>query len=129
MPWTSQNVFKSGEIIDIKTYLDTHHNGHMEIRACPLGDSSTLDCMNTPGNELIFVEDISFVEDKAAGRYLMPPDPNYPERGYYSMGEAGGVKAFHMKFKIPDHIAGDQVLLQWVRTMHACLPCVTRMWK
>ena len=105
MPWVSVAEYKAGQIIDVTSYLDTHHNGHMEIRACPDGEASTLECFNKPGNALTFVEDVM---------WGMPADPSYPERGMYYGGQGGSVKDFHMRFKLPDHIVGNQVMLQWV---------------
>ena len=114
MPWTSQGSFTAGQFIEIKSYLDTHHNGHMEIRACADGSASTLACFDTPGNELTFVRDVAFD---------MPADPAHPERGYYYGGQGGGIKSFHMEFKLPDHISGPQVLLQWKYiTANSCQP-------
>ena len=74
MPWESQNTFARGEVIHVRSYLDTHHAGHMELRACPLGRASTQDCF----------EDypLTFVEDTL---YNMPADPAHPERGYYGL--------------------------------------------
>jgi len=105
MEWVSLADYTAGETIDVISNLGTHHNGHMEMRACPDGDASTNECFDTPGNELIFVEDV---------KWGMPADPAYPERGMCWGGQNGGVKDFHMKFKLPDHIVGKQVLLQWV---------------
>jgi Lytic polysaccharide mono-oxygenase, cellulose-degrading len=105
MPWISVAEYSGGQIIDVKSYLDTHHNGHMEIRACPDGEASTLQCFDTPGNALNFVEDVM---------WGMPADPAYPERGMYYGGQGGAIKDFHMRFKLLDHIVGNQVMLQWV---------------
>jgi len=114
MPWISQGDFTEGDIITVKSYLDTHHNGHMEIRACAMGPSSTQECFDTPGNELTFVEDVL---------NGMPKDDNYPERGMYAGGQGGSQKAFEMRFKLPSGIYGDQVMLQWKYiTANACSP-------
>lgn len=47
-----------GQTILIKSYLDTHHNGHMEIRACNKGPDCTQ--ADFEGNHLIFVKDTVF---------------------------------------------------------------------
>ena len=114
MPWISVAEYTAGSIIDVESYLDTHHNGHMEIFACNDGLASSEECFDEPTNALHFVEDVA---------YGMPADPNYPERGYYAFGQGGGVKDFHMRFKLPDHIVGAEVLLQWrYITANSCSP-------
>jgi len=114
MPWDSQETFTEGQEILVKSYLDTHHNGHMVIKACPNGPGSTQACFDTPGHELTFVKDTL---------YDMPADPAYPERGYYAGGQAGGLKNFEMTFKLPVGISGNQVMLQWKYiTANSCSP-------
>lgn len=69
----------------VKSYLDTHHNGHMLISACAAGPNSTPDCFDAtihPENQLMFVSD----------SHGMPLDPNHPERGYYAGGQGGGIR-------------------------------------
>jgi hypothetical protein len=56
MPWISQEVYTAGQEIVVKSYLDTHHNGHMIIKACPMGNDSVQSCFDTVGNELTFVK-------------------------------------------------------------------------
>ena len=79
MPWISQGTYDEGGLITVDSYLDTHHNGHMEIRACIMDDANPTKC-STPsefeGNELEFVQDLQFDASYPA----MPGDPNYPER-------------------------------------------------
>jgi len=112
MPWISQGTYSAGGEIIIKSYLDTHHNGHMEIFACANGNGSDMACfMNNP---LHFVKDIL---------YDMPADPAHPERGYYYGGQGGGVKDFEMVFRLPDNVVGDQVMLHWrYITANSCSP-------
>lgn len=104
MPWISDKVYQEGDIITVTSHLSTHHNGHMEVRACPLGRDSDQACFDTDGHELVFVRDIY---------HDMPADPEYPERGYYSGGQSGGIKDFKMEFQLPQNMYGNQVLLQW----------------
>ena len=115
MPWISQEVYTEGQIIVVKSYLDTHHNGHMEIVACNDGPTSSESCFDDiTNNALIFVRDVLFD---------MPADPAYPHRGYYAGGQGGGIKSFEMEFRLPDGIVGDQVLLQWrYITANSCSP-------
>ena len=77
MPWVSQGVYTEGDEIIVRSYLDTHHNGHMEIRACNKGNACTVADFEKEGSALIFVRDN--VLDGAG--IAMPPDENYPERG------------------------------------------------
>ena len=99
-----------GQLILVKSYLDTHHNGHMEIRACNKGPACTQ--TDFAGNELIFVKDTVL-----QGNHLeMPADPNYPERGMYAGGQGGGTKWFEFVYQLPEGLYGDQVLLQWKYT-------------
>ena len=122
MPWISQGSYDEGGLIAVDSYLDTHHNGHMEIRACIMDDANPTKC-STPsefeGNELEFVQDLQFDPSYPA----MPGDPNYPERGMYSGGQGGGVKEFSFLYKLPAGIVGDRVLLQWKYiTANSCSP-------
>jgi hypothetical protein len=102
MPWTPQDVYRSGDIITIKTTLTAHHGGHMEIKACPNGRASTQACLDDPNNRLTFVRDVL---------YNLPADPNYPERGYYG-GWDTMESDFWMEYKLPDGLVGDEVLIQ-----------------
>eukprot|EP00521_Asterionellopsis_glacialis_P003008 CAMPEP_0195261998 /NCGR_PEP_ID=MMETSP0706-20130129/9495_1 /TAXON_ID=33640 /ORGANISM="Asterionellopsis glacialis, Strain CCMP134" /LENGTH=1208 /DNA_ID=CAMNT_0040315999 /DNA_START=57 /DNA_END=3683 /DNA_ORIENTATION=+ len=112
MPWISQGTYSAGGSIIIKSYLDTHHNGHMEIFACPNGPASDMACFLE--NPLHFVKDLMFD---------MPADPAHPERGYYYGGQGGGEKSFEMEFKLPDDVVGDQVMLHWrYITANSCSP-------
>jgi len=114
MPWISQENYVEGQVVTVKSYLDTHHNGHMELRACSLGSLSTQECFDTAGHELIFQEDVL---------YGMPADPSYPERGYYAGGQGGGLKDFEMRFKLPDGIYGDEIMIQYKYiTANSCSP-------
>lgn len=92
----------------VKSYLDTHHNGHMELRACNKGPANCKQ-QDFDANELIFIEDMVF-----QGNHMkMPADPNYPGRGMYGGGQGGQAKSFVFKYKLPAGLYGDQVLLQW----------------
>jgi len=119
MPWRSQNglskqyeaYYVQGGTITINTYLDTHHNGHMEARVCVINDKDTSSCTKPSdfaGNELVFEQDL------ALGLHPpMPKDPNYPERGMYAGGQGGTIKEFAFKYRLPRGIFGEKVLLQW----------------
>lgn len=104
MPWISQAEYNQGDIIQIDSYLDTHHNGHCEVKACVVDGESTPTQTCFDANPLTYVGSIG---------YNMPADPNYPERGYYWGGQGGAIKSFSMKFRLPSNVAGNRVLLQW----------------
>ena len=79
MPWASEGVYFEGDEIIVRSYLDTHHNSHMEIRACNKGNACGVADFEAEGSALIFVRDN--VLEGPAGTPAMPPDENYPERG------------------------------------------------
>ena len=114
MPWKSDSVYSAGDTIIVKTHLSTHHNGHMEIKGCPKGATSTQECFDDPKNSLIFIKDLKFG---------MPADPRHPERGYYAGGQASGIADFEMEFQLPSDLVGEKVLLQWKYiTANSCSP-------
>ena len=123
MPWRSQSGYEEyyveGGTITIKSYLDTHHNGHMEAHVCLVNDASSC---TTPeefaGNILIFESDLAL-----GGHIPMPKDPHYPERGMFAGGQGGTVKEFAFKYRLPMGIYGEKVLLQWKYiTANSCSP-------
>jgi len=112
MPWIRQATYSRGEVISVLTHLAAHHGGHMELRGCPDGKASTQSCFDSHVFE--------FVEDTA---FDMPKDPNHPERGYYWGGPTQNGLDFAMRFKIPDSLAGENVMLQWLYvTSNSCKP-------
>jgi len=112
MPWIQLETYSRGQTIMVMTHLAAHHGGHMELRGCPDGKASTQECFDSHVFE--------FVEDTAFG---MPRDPNHPERGYYWGGPTQNGLDFAMKFKIPDSLVGENVLLQWLYvTANSCTP-------
>jgi hypothetical protein len=42
-----------------------------------------------------------------------PTDENHPERGYYYGTPEFNNQEFSMRFKLPEGLAGEEVLLQW----------------
>jgi len=113
MSWNNNcNVYKEGDVITISSYLVSHHTGHMEARACPMGRASTQECFDN--NVLEFVEDLN---------YGMLKDDNYPERGYYYGDDQFSNNEFSMRFKLPEGLYGDEVLFQWwYVTANSCYP-------
>ncbi|GAX18221.1 hypothetical protein FisN_31Hh027 [Fistulifera solaris] len=108
MPWKPQATYQRGQVITVSTGVWAYHWGHVELRACPNGRQSTQACLDS--YPLEFVEDVD---------YDMPKDPKYPDRGYL----AERYETYTMKFRLPDNLVGDQVLLQWrYVTSNSCLP-------
>jgi len=99
MQWRSQTTYSKGQDIEVDVEMTAHHYGHFTLKACPMGRASTQECFDA--NPLMFVEDT---------KYGMPKDDLNPER---AMLWGDGVNLSY-KFKLPDNIAGDEVLLQWV---------------
>ena len=118
--FTPTETYTEGDIITVSSWMDTHHNGHVELRYCNLASSGgvfTPDCFAE--NHLTFVEDVGVYGgyDGAGGIknfVKMPVDANYPERGYLSAGQSVGSKhSFVMKFQLPMGLVGNEILLQW----------------
>ncbi len=97
MPWKPQATYQRGQVITVSTGVWAYHWGHIELRACPNGRQSTQVCLDS--YPLEFVEDVD---------YDMPKDPQYPDRGYL----AERYETYTMKFRLPNNLVGDQVLLQ-----------------
>lgn len=100
-----QAIYSEGQIIDMEFVYTINHNGHHVIYACPNHENPTTECfLNNP---LEFMEDISL--ETYGTNANAPKDPNYPERGYVNPS------ATHtkMRFKLPEGVTGDLVLLQW----------------
>jgi hypothetical protein len=109
MPWNSQATYVQGDIITVKSYLSTHHYGHMELRLCPDGENPTVECFNNHVAE--------FVNDPQFGA---PKDPNYVHYGHYADRTHYD---YEMKFKLPDDVVGQKVLMQWKYiTANSCNP-------
>jgi len=111
--WNSNgSIYGEGDIITINSFLTAHHTGHMEARACPMGRGSTQECFDA--NVLEFVEDLA---------YSMPKDEDHPERGYYYGSSDFNNEGFSMRFKLPEGLVGEEVLLQWwYITANSCYP-------
>lgn len=122
MPFMPQATYIEGDLITVSSWMDTHHNGHIELRYCDLnasGGSFTPDCFD--GNYLTFVEDVGVYDSAGVLRSTsdvnfqkMPADGNHPERGYLSAGQSvGSYNTFTMTFQLPVGLVGDEILLQW----------------
>jgi hypothetical protein len=102
----SQACYQPGQIIDLEVTLTAHHKGHFEFKMCPIVpfEVPTQACFDA--NPLTFVTTF---------------DPNYPERAYIPDAAAGNT--FSYKYKLPDGLSGDLVLLQWhYVTANSCIP-------
>ena len=112
LPATLQACYEEAAVIDIESVLTAHHKGHFEIKACPVSSSAeapTQECFDK--NPLVFVSD---------ELYGAKPDPLYPERAYIPLADhpniqrsSDGNYLFHHKYRLPDDLRGDLVLIQW----------------
>ena len=119
-----QGIYRQGDVIDIEVLVTTHHKGHFEFAVCPINGVSSNDNMpmEVPTADCFKNNKLQFLSDELYGA---PPDPQYPERAYiapssivtWTNGENGEQPVtgapYQMKFKLPDDIYGDTVLLQW----------------
>ena len=106
-----QACYNAGATIDIESVLTAHHKGHFEVKACAIspGEVATQACFDS--------SPLTFVSDELYGA---PPDPMFPERAYIPLAEnpaiqrgSNGDYLFHHKFKLPDDLRGDLILIQW----------------
>ena len=108
-----QSCYATGEIIDIKIKLTAHHKGHFEVYACPIDDVSdecigdeSVECNSRPSKDCFAANPLTFVSDELHGAVA---DEEYPVRAYL----APNVQDLHYKYKLPDGLKGDKVLIQW----------------
>lgn len=114
MPTVIQECYAPGSIIDVESQITAHHKGHFELYACAIdhGETPTQECFNS--NPLTFVSDELYGGVK---------DANFPQRAYIPRTDfPGGLNNnfFHHKYKLPDGLTGDLVLLQWYWVRQSC---------
>lgn len=99
-----QECYEEGSVIDINVVLTAYHGGHFEFYACPIshGEIPTESCFKD--HPLEFVEDLLNNAQK---------DPNYPVRAYIHGLSAMTLGEFRYKYKLPDNLTGELVLIQW----------------
>ena len=110
-----QSEYGEGDVIEVEVLVSTHHKGHFEFSVCPISADSMP--MEVPTAECFAKNKLLFVSDEL---YHAPMDANYPERAYlipasraiFIQEDFYGAQ-YKMKFKLPDGIYGDVVLLQW----------------
>jgi len=105
-----QACYQPGQIIDVEVTLTAHHKGHYEFKMCPisLGEVPTQACFDA--------NPLTFISGHGANF-----DPNYPERAYIPL--SSGNWNYSYKFKLPDGLSGDLVLIQWhYVTANSCTP-------
>jgi len=105
LPFRPQATYTEGQIIDIDLAYTANHAGHFVFYLCPDGENPSEECFY--GNELLFVEDVSVQTYGAEAN--APKDVNFPNRGYVNPF----VFEQRMKFKLPDGVFGEKVLMQW----------------
>ena len=105
--WISEATYRAGDTIEITSRLTAYHGGHIEIGACA-DDEPTQECFST--NKLKY---------KGGGH---PRDSAYKERAYLGTTSDRGNTYTH-RFRLPDNIVGERVLLQWrYFTANSCQP-------
>ena len=99
-----QECYDKGSIIDVSVTLTAYHGGHFEFYACPInhGEVPTESCFKS--HPLEFVEDLN---------NNAPKDPNYPVRAYVHWLTSTTLGEFRYKYKLPDNLSGELVLIQW----------------
>lgn len=110
-----QSEYGEGDVIEVEVLVTTHHKGHFEFRTCPISTDSLP--MEVPTAECFAKNKLQFVSDEL---YHAPIDMNYPERAYlipasravFTQDDFYGAQ-YKMKFKLPEGVYGDVVLLQW----------------
>ena len=115
-----QACYAERDVVQLDVILTAHHMGHFSYKACAInaGEVASQECFDS--NPLTFVEDIL---------YGSLPDPNYPNRAYIPRADATFIQKdskddykFSHRFRLPDGLSGDLVLLQWrYITGNSCL--------
>jgi hypothetical protein len=105
LPWISQGSFSKGQELVLDVKLTAHHQGHFAFYVCPLKNPTDI-----PSEACFKSHPLTFIEDVGEGVTI--PDQNYPERAYIRPS-AGGTNGFSYKYKLPNDVHGDTVLLQW----------------
>ena len=115
--WSSGivNTYSCGQQIDVEVELRAHHNGHFEVKACPISPGQTASQACFDSNRL------RFVSGPRGG------DANYPYRAYFPPFTGpvypGPPLNYWYKFQLPQGLSGDLVLLQWhYVTSNSCFP-------
>ena len=115
-----QNVYREGEIISVEVLVTTHHKGHFIFSICPISADTVP--MEIPTEECFANNQLMFMKDEL---YVAPIDEQYPKRAYIAPASVvqytqamEGVQPvvgaqYKMKFKLPEGVSGDVVLLQW----------------
>ena len=115
--WSSNiiNTYNCGQQIDVEVEIRAHHNGHFELKACPISPGQTASQACFDRNRLTFVSG------------PRPRDANYPHRAYLPPFTGpvypGPPLNYWYKFQLPSGLSGDLVLLQWhYVTSNSCFP-------
>jgi len=112
-----QATYHAGQEIVIDVVLTAHHKGHFVYNVCPIDPNQFP--MESPSQACFNENPLEFVEDLLYGA---PKDSNFPERAYVAplshplaVTDNSGVSGmkFSHKFKLPDNVTGNLVLLQW----------------
>ena len=115
-----QACYGEGDVVELDVVLTAHHMGHFSYKACAInaGEVASQECFDS--NPLTFVEDVL---------YGSLPDPNHPNRAYIPRADSAiiqkdnsGDYKFSHRFKLPEGLSGELVLLQWhYITANSCM--------
>eukprot|EP00574_Skeletonema_japonicum_P013050 CAMPEP_0201715482 /NCGR_PEP_ID=MMETSP0593-20130828/1662_1 /ASSEMBLY_ACC=CAM_ASM_000672 /TAXON_ID=267983 /ORGANISM="Skeletonema japonicum, Strain CCMP2506" /LENGTH=407 /DNA_ID=CAMNT_0048204997 /DNA_START=66 /DNA_END=1286 /DNA_ORIENTATION=- len=115
-----QACYAEGDVVQLDVVLTAHHMGHFSYKACAIntGEVASQECFDS--NPLTFVEDVL---------YGSLPDSNYPSRAYIPRADSaliqkdnGGDYMFSHRFRLPEALSGELVLLQWhYITANSCM--------
>jgi len=114
-----QACYAEGDVIELDVVLTAHHMGHFTYKACAInaGEVASQECFDS--NPLTFVEDVL---------YGSLPDPDNADRVYIPRSDAAFIQKdnghykFSHRFRLPEGLSGDLVLLQWYYiTANSCL--------
>ena len=106
MPWKSQETYQVGDTITVELWMERNFQGHFQLRGCPVEDGKS----SSATEECFEQYPLTFVEDVTHG---VPKDEAYPERAYIYGGNQSDKVNMEYKFKLPDGLSGDKVLLQF----------------
>lgn len=119
LAFNTQACYGEEDVIEMDVILTAHHMGHFAYKACAIseGEVASQECFDN--NPLTFVEDVL---------YGSLPDSDYPNRAYIprkefsDLDEAQGGYVYRHRYRLPEGLSGDLVLLQWhYITGNSCL--------
>lgn len=117
MPPNIQATYTEGDIITVEVLITTHHKGHFQFSACPIGHDNQI-----PTAECFKQHKLIFVSDEL---YHANVDKRFPERVYLApasqlqwINEGPTIQPvtgapYKFQLQLPQGLHGEVVLLQW----------------